>query len=273
MTDSDQPPLRDSRFAIWIGATAGLFVLALAVGFIWLPSAQRGANGLDLWSAICRAIGLPDGNASASKPVAGLPASAVAWTTATRRKLEQGDSIAGATIAATTCNNCHGADGISTDAAIPNLAGQSATAVYKQLEDFRSGKRYPAVMGVYVSPLSEQNLIDLSAYYASLPSHKGTLSAQGPAYTAVRRLIEVGDPLRGIAPCAACHGPVGLTPGAPGLKGQQRAYLELQLQLFKNGERRNDISEQMRTIARQLTGEEIATLAAYYSNVGNDVGR
>jgi cytochrome c553 len=270
MTDSDQPPLRDSRFAIWIGATAGLFVLALAVGFIWLPSAQRSANGLDLWSAICRAIGLPDGNASPSKPVAGQPASAVAWTTATRRKLEQGDSTAGATIA-TTCNNCHGADGISTDAAIPNLAGQSVTAVYKQLEDFRSGKRYPAVMGVYVSPLSEQNLIDLSAYYASLPSQKGALS-EGRADTAVRRLIEVGDPLRGIAPCAACHGPVGLTPGAPGLKGQQRAYLELQLQLFKNGDRRNDISEQMRTVARQLTGEEIAMLAAYYSNVSN-VGR
>lgn len=271
MTDSDQPPLRDSRFAIWIGATAGLFVLALAVGFIWLPSAQRGANGLDLWSAICRAIGLPDGNASASKPVEGQPASAVAWTTATRRKLEQGDSTAGATIA-TTCNNCHGAAGISTDAAIPNLAGQSAAAIYKQLEDFRSGKRYPAVMGVYVSPLSEENVIDLSAHYASLPSQKGALS-EGPADPATRRLIEVGDPLRGIAPCAACHGPVGLTPGAPGLKGQQRPYLELQLQLFKNGDRRNDISEQMRTIARQLTGEEIATLAAYYSNVSNDVGR
>jgi cytochrome c553 len=127
-------------------------------------------------------------------------------------------------------------------------------------------------MGVYVSPLSEENLIDLSAYYASLPSQKGALS-EGPADTAVRRLIEVGDPLRGIAPCGACHGPVGLTPGAPGLKGQQRAYLELQLQLFKNGDRRNDISEQMRTIARQLTGEEIAMLAAYYSNVSNGIGR
>jgi cytochrome c553 len=272
MTNGDRPTPHDSRFAVWIGATVGLFFLALAIGFIWLPSAQRGANGLDLWSAICRAIGLPDGNASASKPVAGKPASAVAWTTATRRKLEQGDSTAGATIA-TTCNNCHGTDGLSTDAAIPNLAGQSAAAIYKQLEDFRSGKRYPAVMGVYVSPLSEQNLIDLSAYYASLPSQKGALSAQGPADTAARRLIEVGDPLRGIAPCAACHGPVGLTPGAPGLKGQQRAYLELQLQLFKNGDRRNDISEQMRSVARQLTSEEIAMLAAHYSSISDTGGR
>ena len=51
----------------------------------------------------------------------------------------------------------------------------------------------------------------------------------------------------------------------PGLGGQQRAYLEVQLQSFKNGDRRNDISEQMRSVARQLTSEEIAMLAVYYS--------
>ena len=272
MTNVDRPPPQDARFAVWIGATAVLFVLALAVGFIWLPSAQRGADGLDLWSAICRAIGLPDGNAAVSKPVAGQPASAVAWTTATRRKLEQGNSTAGMAVA-TTCNNCHGVDGISTDAAIPNLAGQSAAAIYKQLEDFRSGKRYAVVMGVFVSPLSEQNLLDLSAYYASLPGQNGTSSSLNSAGTVAHRLIEVGDPLRGIAPCSSCHGPVGLTPGAPGLKGQQRAYIELQLQLFKKGDRRNDISEQMRSVARQLTSEEIAMLAAHYSNVGDAVGR
>jgi cytochrome c553 len=272
MTNGNRPSPNDSRFAVWIGTTMGLFFLALAVGFIWLPSAQRSANGLDLWSAICSAIGLPGSNAPVSKPVAAQPASTVAWTTATRRKLEQGDPTAGATIAK-ACNACHGDNGLSTDAAIPNLAGQSTSAIYKQLEDFRSGKRYPAVMGVYVSPLSEQNLLDLSAYYASLPSQKGTLRTQGSADPAARRLIEVGDPIRGIAPCAACHGPVGLTSGAPGLKGQQRAYLELQLQLFKNGDRRNDISEQMRSVARQLTNDEIAILAAYYSGLADVGGR
>ena len=89
MTNGDQPSPRDSRFAIWIGATVGLFFLALAVGFVWLPSAQRGAEGLDLWSAICRAVGLPNGNAPVSPPVAGQPASTVAWTTETRRNLAQ----------------------------------------------------------------------------------------------------------------------------------------------------------------------------------------
>ena len=273
MTDGKQPVPRDSRFAVWIGATMGLFVLALGVGFIWLPSAQRGADGLDLWATICRAVGLPNGNALVSAPVAGQPASQVAWTTETRRRLAQGDASAGAAIVQ-ACNNCHGMVGISADAIIPNLAGQSAAAIYKQLDDYKSGKRDPAVMGVYVSPLSDKNLLDLAAHYALLPSPTGdTVSTQRSTSTVARRLIDVGAPLRGIAPCSSCHGPIGITPGAPGLGGQQRAYLELQMQSFKDGTRRNDISEQMRTVARQLTGEEIAMLAAHYSSVSGTSGR
>ena len=87
------------------------------------------------------------------------------------------------------------------------------------------------------------------------------------ADAAAKALAEVGAPLRGIASCAACHGPLGQTPGAPGLHGQQRAYLEQQLQAFKSGSRRNDISEQMRSVARQLSDAEIAQLAAYYSGL------
>ena len=270
MTDAEQPRPHDSRFAHWIGATAGLFVLALAVGFVWLPSAQRGADGLGLWDAICRAVGLPNGNARISAPVTGQPASQVAWTTETRRRLEQGNASAGAAIAG-ACNNCHGSAGISADAIIPNLAGQSAASIYKQLEDFRSGRRNAQVMGVFVSPLSEQNLFDLSAHYARLPSPATKTPVTGTNDVA-RRLIEVGDPLRGIAPCGSCHGPVGITPGAPELRGQQRAYLEQQMQSFKSAVRQNDISKQMRSVASQLTSEEIAMLAAYYSNFSN-VGR
>src|SRR5258708_5871818 len=125
MTNGNRPSPNDSRFAMWIGATAGLFFLSLAVGFVWLPSAQRGAEGFDLWSAICRAVGLPNGNARVSPPIPGQPASTVAWTPETRRNLAQGNSIAGARIA-NTCNNCHGANGTSSDAIIPNLGGQSA---------------------------------------------------------------------------------------------------------------------------------------------------
>lgn len=260
------PPSRnDPRYAVWIGVTAMLFSFALVVGFVWLPSAQPGAAGLDLWSAICRAVGLPSAAPKLGTQVEGQPASLVAWTVETRRKLTQGDAEAGAA-AASTCNNCHGNNGTSSDAIIPNLAGQSAAAIYKQLQDFKANRRNAAVMGVYVSPLSEQNLLDLAAHYARLRSPgDAALASQSSPSSAARRLVEVGDPLRGIAPCASCHGPVGSSPGAPGLAGQQRAYLELQMQSFKEELRRNDISEQMRSVARRLTNDEIASLAAYYS--------
>jgi cytochrome c553 len=179
----------------------------------------------------------------------------------------QGNAIRGADLA-TTCNNCHGTNGISADAIFPNLVGQSVAAIYKQLEDFKSGKRNAEVMGVYVAQLSQQDMLDLAAHFASLPNpYASTASSRDSADTAAQHLIEVGNPLRNLAPCAACHGPIGLTFGAPGLQGQQRAYLEQQLQALAAGRRRNDISEQMRSVARQLTGSEIAMLAAFYSNV------
>src|SRR5262249_46149936 len=137
-----------------------------------------------------------------------------------------------------------------------------------QLVDFRSHKRNADVMGVFVDPLSDEDVLNLATHFASLrnPFAKAA-DAPGSADQGVHRLVVTGDPIRGIAPCAACHGPVGITPGAPGLQGQQRAYLEEQLQAFKAGRRRNDISEQMRNVARALTDNELAALAGYYANV------
>jgi cytochrome c553 len=74
--------------------------------------------------------------------------------------------------------------------------------------------------------------------------------------------------MRGIAACAACHGPAGFVTAAPALQGQQRAYLEVQLQALASGARHNDISAQMRSVARQLTPQEIRALASYYGAPG-----
>jgi len=258
---------RDPRFATWIVATGVLFLAAAVVGFAWLPSAQPGASGSELWNVICRAVGLPV-RASAAPVLAGSqPASTIAWTPATRLLMTRGDGARGAALA-TTCNGCHGANGVSADAAFPSLVGQDVAALYKQLMDFRSRKRNAEVMGVFVDPLSEEDVLNLATHFASLRNPFAASSeAPGPSDGGVHRLIATGDPMRGIAPCAACHGPVGLTPGAPGLHGQQRAYLEEQLQAFKAGRRRNDIGEQMRSVARVLTDGEVAALAAHYASL------
>jgi cytochrome c553 len=126
-------------------------------------------------------------------------------------------------------------------------------------------------MGVFVSPLSQQQLIDVAAHYASLAGPAQSMAA--PPDEATRRLIQDGDPMRGIVACAACHGPQGQTLAAPPLNGQQRGDLEAQLLAFKAGRRHNDISEQMRSVARGLSNEQIASLAAYYASLTGIPGR
>jgi cytochrome c oxidase subunit I len=82
------------------------------------------------------------------------------------------------------------------------------------------------------------------------------------------RLVFAGDPKRGVPPCAACHGPGAHKLGAPALQGQHAAYIERQLAAFAQGIRQNDINEQMRTIAAQLTPDEMHAVSVYYGAQG-----
>lgn len=271
MSAADPPPAPDRRYAVWLGATAALLVAAIAAGFVWLPGVQAGRGGPDLWASICTAIGLPGREARPLPPPGSKPSSEVAWTAATQLSLARGNASRGAALAAASCNGCHGPAGVSDDAIFPNLAGQGAAAIYKQLQDFRSGMRDPAVMGVYVAGLSDDDVRDLAAHYASLPTPVAQRPAPAlPADGSTRRLVEFGDPMRGIVACAACHGPAGHVAAAPPLQGQQRAYLEVQLQAFASGTRHNDISAQMRSVANGLTPLEIGALAAYYAAAPGD---
>lgn len=225
MNGPDATPSSDPRLAAWIGATSVLFVASIVVGFAWLQIARGNGAALESWATICRAVGLPRANFPPGSIVAGPTATTIAWTSATRAQLKRGDATQGATLAAASCNNCHGANGISSDAAFPNLAGQSVGAIDTQFEDFKSGKRDAVALGVFVDPPSEQDLRDLATHFASVADPGFCLS---PALTAdasgASCLIDVGNPMRGITACAACHRPLGLVPGAPTLQGQQRAY-------------------------------------------------
>jgi cytochrome c553 len=75
-----------------------------------------------------------------------------------------------------------------------------------------------------------------------------------------------GAPTRGIAPCGSCHGTIENKLGSPWLEGQSELYLKTQLQAFVSGSRQNDISSQMRNVARAMTAEEIEEAARYYAN-------
>ena len=78
----------------------------------------------------------------------------------------QGDPDAGKKKSA-TCVACHGMDGNSANPMWPNLAGQHAQYLVKQLKDFKAGKRKDPVMAPMAAPLSEQDMLDLAAYYSA----------------------------------------------------------------------------------------------------------
>jgi cytochrome c553 len=156
---------------------------------------------------------------------------------------------------------------------IPSLAGMNPEALLKQLEDYRSGHRTWPVMNAIAGALSEEQIRDAAAYFASLKP-PGELAAPGllaggrglRSADATTRLVYAGDPARGIAPCASCHGLNGLKRAAPVLAGQHRSYIERQLSDFRSAARRNDQGEQMRVIATSLSDDEIKSLAAFLSS-------
>lgn len=82
--------------------------------------------------------------------------------------LAGGDPEAGAKVAE-TCQACHGPDGNSPSPLFPRLAGQYADYLLKTLEDYRSGERDNAVMKALVAQMSDQEMEDVSAFYASQP--------------------------------------------------------------------------------------------------------
>ncbi|MEI7513813.1 MAG: cytochrome c [Betaproteobacteria bacterium] len=78
-----------------------------------------------------------------------------------------GDVNAGRARAA-QCSVCHGANGISTLAEAPNLAGQSGVYLREQLRNYRSGKRNSEVMGILAKHLTDTEIDDLAAWFSAI---------------------------------------------------------------------------------------------------------
>lgn len=250
--------LGNKWLAASLGITGGIALVAAIAGLVVLPLAQPDLKLAGIWEAICSAAGVPRAANPGEAVQPGFKTSNVVLVAASPP-----DAVSigrGATLAQ-RCAICHGPEGIS-DASAPNLAGQYASAITKQLGDFRSGARVNAVMTPFATGLSDQALLDISVYYASLPRMP---ARQGGISPAIPAILSVGAPMRGIAPCAACHGGLASKAGSPWLGGQPAAYLKAQLQAFASGARHNDISQQMRNIARQMSAAEMDEATAFYA--------
>jgi cytochrome c553 len=248
-------------FAASVGIAGAVVVLSLVAGFVILPYATTNTSFASLWDAICSAAGVPRASVISEPPKSTVITSTVVMNSQMFGAPDTRSVGRGATLAM-QCAICHGSNR-QGQVDTPNLEGQPAAAVYKELRDFKSGSRTNAVMGPFAVKLSEQDMLDLAAYYSYLPRQPG--SHPDPAIDAPQ-IAARGAPMRNIPACASCHGTTDAKLGTPWLDGQSAVYIKAQLQAFATGARHNDISEQMRNIARQMTASEIDEAARYYAS-------
>ncbi len=174
-----------------------------------------------------------------------------------------GDPIKGKALSQ-TCAACHSIDGNSVNPIWPKLAGQHASYIVKQLNDFKAGNRVNAQMTAMVASLSEQDMQDLGAYFASKKTKPG--SAKPDLIELGQKIYRAGDSETDVPACMACHGPNGSgNPTAlyPSLSGQHAQYTAGQLKMFKSEERANDANKMMRTIAGPMTNAQIEAVSEY----------
>ncbi len=184
-----------------------------------------------------------------------------------------GDPVAGQARAA-TCAACHGIDGNSVNPEWPSLAGQGAAYMVSQLKRFQSGERENVLMSPQAMLLSERDILDVSAYYATRAPKVGVARADQKTLNLGKLIYRGGILERGIPSCGSCHGPAGAgnEPAEfPRVAGQQAAYVALQLKSFREGfeahkahTRQNPM---MNEVAAKMTDREIEAVAHYISGL------
>lgn len=184
----------------------------------------------------------------------------------------KGDAAAGAT-KATSCVACHGVGGNGIiNPEWPKLAAQHADYTAAQLKHFKVGERKNAVMMGQAGLLSEQDMADIAAHFATLKAVPGLASKDAIAIG--QKLYRAGDAARGLPACAACHGPTGAgnpTSMYPRIGGQNTAYTTSQLNSYKKGKDGERGAGKhaliMSAVATKLTDAEIAALASYVAGL------
>ncbi len=194
-------------------------------------------------------------------------------TPASAQFVIKGDAANGQEIAGKVCAACHGPDGNSPLAVNPSLAGQHAEYLYKQLSNFKSkdgkpAERNNAVMAGMAAPLSDDDMKNVSAYYAGQTARPRT--ARDPELVKQgQQIYRGGIAAKSVAACASCHSPngAGLPAQYPRVAGQHAEYTAAQLKAFRAGDRKNDPNAMMRTVAAKLSDREMAAVSEYLAGL------
>ena len=169
------------------------------------------------------------------------------------------------------CAGCPGVTGQSTQPIWPNIAGQGAAYLERQLKAFKSGDRagpMAAQMAPIVAMLSDADMANLAAYFSSLPA--ATNKADAATATAGEMLYRGGDAKAGIPACMSCHGPGGkgmAAAGFPAVSGQHAQYSASQLKGFAEGVRKGPQAQMMTTIAARLDDAQMQAVSQYMAGL------
>ena len=176
------------------------------------------------------------------------------------------DLAKGQATSTNVCGACHTADGSRGSPANPIIAGQHAEYLYKQLDEFKSGKRDNAIMKGMASTLNEADMKNVAAFYAS--------KSAKPGFAKNKDLVALGEKIyrggiaeRSVPACAGCHSPTGagIPSQYPRLGGQHADYTEAQLVAFRGGVRKNNA--QMAGVAAKMNDREIKAVADYIAGL------
>ncbi len=157
-----------------------------------------------------------------------------------------GNPLAGATLSA-ACAGCHGAGGVSHDAATPSLAGQDPQYMVNALEAYRGHVRQHDVM---LAERTLEEIENIAAFYAVQPSRAAEYQPLTPEALAEK--------------CDRCHGAgAAASGGVPVISGQDRTYLIMALRAYRDDRRESSLMHKMSMI---YSDSMIEGLAHLYSN-------
>ncbi len=167
---------------------------------------------------------------------------------------------------AQVCVACHAADGNRGSAAYPILQGQHPEYLVKQLQEFKSGKRKNAIMQGMAAALSDEDMRNVAAFYASKTAKLG-FATNKDTVSLGEKIYRGGIAEKAVPACAGCHSPTGAGIPAqyPRIGAQHGAYTEAQLTAFRAGGRAN--SPQMTAIAAKMNDLEIKAVSDYIAGL------
>jgi cytochrome c553 len=176
------------------------------------------------------------------------------------------DLAKGQALSTNVCGACHTADGSRGSPANPIIQGQHPEYLAKQLLEFKAGKRLNPIMQGMAAPLSEADIKNVAAFYAS--------KQPKPGFAKSKETVALGEKIyrggiadRNVPACSGCHGPTGsgIPSQYPRLRGQHADYTEAQLRAFRENTRKNSII--MTGVVAKMNDRELKAVADYVAGM------